>query len=132
MSAGKRVLVVDDDVDFNDAVTLTLEAAGYQVLAAHSADEAMKLLRSERVDIAILDMMMEEPDAGAMVAHTLRRRPEMADIPVLLVTGVTGKTGYRPGTEGAAPRGWLGVDAWLDKPVNPSELLRKIEALTHE
>ena len=132
MNPVKRVLMVDDDVDFSDAVRLVLEAAGYEVLAAHTAGEALELLRGQRIDAAILDMMMEEADSGAMVAHSLRRQPELKEIPVILVTSVTEKTGYRVGTDTAEGREWLGVDAWLDKPVDPQELLRKIEALTNE
>jgi CheY-like chemotaxis protein len=124
--------MVDDDVDFSDAVRMTLEGAGYEVLAAHSAGEAMKLLRGQRIDVAILDMMMEEPDAGAMVAHRLRKQPELREIPVILVTSVTERTGYRVGMDSPEGREWLGVDAWMDKPVDPAELLRTIEALTHE
>jgi len=126
------VLVVDDDVDFTDAVRLTLEAGGYEVLTANSAEQAASLLKDHDVDIAILDMMMEEPDAGARVAHVLRRRPELAKIPVVLVTSVTEKTGYRVATDTPEGREWLGVDVWLDKPVAPEELLRAIERLTNE
>lgn len=129
MSTGRRVLMVDDDVDFIDAAKLTLEAAGHEVLSANTGAEALALLRERSVDVAILDMMMEEPDAGAMVADKLRRRPEMERIPVILVTSVTEKTGYRVET---ATREWLGIDVWMDKPVDPKELLRKIESLTDE
>ena len=120
---------MDDDVDFIDAAKLTLEAAGHEVLSANTAAEALALVRERRVDVAILDMMMEEPDAGAMVADRLRRRPEMERIPVILVTSVTEKTGYRVEREA---REWLGIDVWMDKPVDPQELLRAIESLTDE
>jgi CheY-like chemotaxis protein len=127
---GRCVLLVDDDVDFNEAVKLTLEAAGHEVVTAHSAAQAMAALEGRRIDIAILDMMMEEPDAGARVAHQLRRRPELAGVPVILVTSVTEKTGFRVEMDQAEARKWLGVDLWLDKPVDPQLLLEKIEALT--
>ena len=132
MSTGRRVLMVDDDVDFIDAVRLTLEAAGYEVLSANTGEEALALVRGRPVDVAILDMMMEEPDAGAMVADRLRRRSEMERIPVVLVTSVTEKTGYRVETETREGREWLGIDVWMDKPVDPQELLRTIEGLTNE
>jgi len=132
MSTGRRVLMVDDDVDFIDAVRLTLEAAGYEVLSANTGKEALALVREQPVDVAILDMMMEEPDAGAMVADRMRRRPEMERIPVVLVTSVTEKTGYRVETEKREGREWLGIDVWMDKPVDPQELLRTIEGLTNE
>lgn len=127
-----RVLMVDDDIDFSDAVKLTLEAAGYEVIAAHSGAEAMSALDQQVVDVAILDMMMEEPDAGARVAHQLRRRPELAKVPVILVTSVTEKTGFRIELERPEEREWLGVDVWLDKPVDPKELLRRIEELLQD
>ena len=127
-----RVLMVDDDVDFSDAVKLTLEAAGYEVLTANSATQAMAALGEQTVDVAILDMMMEEPDAGARVAHQLRRRPELAQVPVILVTSVTEKTGFRVEMQRPEEREWLGVDVWLDKPVDPAELLEEIESLTQE
>ena len=88
-------------------------------------------MRERPVDVAILDMMMEEPDAGAMVALGLRRRPEMEKIPVILVTSVTEKTGYRVETDTRQGRKWLGIDVWMDKPVDPRELLRTIERLTN-
>jgi len=127
-----RVLMLDDDVDFSDAVKLTLEAAGYEVVTANSATQAMAALGQQTVDVAILDMMMEEPDAGARVAHQLRRRPELAQVPVILVTSVTEKTGFRVEMERPEEREWLGVDVWLDKPVDPAELLEEIESLTQE
>jgi len=131
MSTGRRVLMVDDDVDFVDAVRLTLEAAGYEVVSANTGEEALALVRERPVDVAILDMMMEEPDAGAMVALGLRRRPEMEKIPVILVTSVTEKTGYRVETDTRQGRKWLGIDVRMDKPVDPRELLRTSERLTN-
>ncbi len=122
-----RILIVDDDVDFSAAVSLSLEAAGYEVVSAHSAAEAKELLPGRRFDVAILDMMMEEPDAGAIVANSLRKQPELRDTPVILITSVTEKTGYRMNEH---TRERLGVDEWMDKPVDPVELLHKIEALT--
>lgn len=130
MSCATRILLVDDDVDFVDAVSLTLLAAGYEVLTAHTASEGLRLVREQPVDIAIIDMMMEEPDAGAMLAEGLHRRPELQDIPIILVTSVTKETGYRVPMETAQERRWLGVEVWLDKPIEPSVLLKKIEEVT--
>jgi len=126
MPKPKRVLLVDDDVDFLNAVRLTLEAAGYEVVSAHTGEDAIKLLRGARVDVAILDLMMEEPDAGIAVAHFLRRQPEMRGIPVILATAVTEKTGFRVSMDDPDDRDWLQVDAWVDKPVDPQVLLQEV------
>lgn len=128
MATGKRVLVVDDDPDFREAVALALKAHGYEVIAAASGEEAVAALSSGPVAAAVVDMMMEEPDAGTMVTAELRRQPQLAGTPVILVTGVTQATGF------VLPRGidpsWLGADAWFDKPVDPARLVEKIEELT--
>jgi CheY-like chemotaxis protein len=125
------VLLVDDDVDFLEALQAILEAAGYQVLAAYSGAEALALLRQGRVNVAVLDLMMEEPDSGVVVAHHLRRQPEMAGVPVILATAVAEKTGFRVSLDDPEEREWLKVDAWVDKPVSPEQLLRGIERLSN-
>jgi CheY-like chemotaxis protein len=130
MTQKRRVLLVDDDADFVDAVRLTLEARGYQVLAAHGAQEALAVLRGGPVDVALLDLMMEEPDSGVLVAHHLRRQPEMKGVPVILVTAAAEKTGFRVELDTPEAREWLQADTWIDKPVNPAVLVREIERLT--
>ncbi|MGD0110710.1 MAG: response regulator [Armatimonadota bacterium] len=130
MPERRRVLLVDDDVDFLNAVRLTLEAAGYDVVSAHTGEHAIKLLREAPVEVAILDLMMEEPDSGIAVAHFLRRQPEMRGIPVILATAVTEKTGFRVSLDDPDDRDWLQVDAWVDKPVDPQTLLQEVGRLT--
>jgi CheY-like chemotaxis protein len=132
MTRRPRVLLVDDDVDFLNAVRLTLEAAGYDVVSAHTGSDAIALLRQVPVQVAILDLMMEEPDSGISVAHFLRRQPEMAGIPVVLATAVTEKTGFRVSLDDPDDRDWLKVDAWVDKPVDPELLLQEVERLIRE
>jgi CheY-like chemotaxis protein len=132
MPKRRRVLLVDDDIDFLNAVRLTLEAAGYDVVSAHTGEDAIKLLQEAPVDVAILDLMMEEPDSGIAVAHFLRRQPEMRGIPVILATAVTEKTGFRVSLDDPDDRDWLQVDAWVDKPVDPQALLQEVGRLSGE
>jgi CheY-like chemotaxis protein len=132
MPERRRVLLVDDDIDFLNAVRLTLEAAGYDVVSAHTGEDAIKLLQEAPVDVAILDLMMEEPDSGIAVAHFLRRQPEMGGIPVILATAVTEKTGFRVSLDDPDDRDWLQVDAWVDKPVDPQVLLQEVGRLSGE
>jgi len=132
MSDPRRVLLVDDDADCRDALQIVLEASGYDVLSAGSAEEALSMLTGETVDIAILDMMMEENDSGAALAHRIRRCPGLAEVPIILVTAVAERTGFRVPLSTRQEREWLGVDAWLDKPVSPERLLREVERLTND
>ncbi len=125
---GRRVLLVDDDVDVVVTVRAMLEAGGYEVTTAQSAEEALALLPA-RFDFAILDLMMEESDAGVRVAQELRGQAETRDIPILLLTGAAERTGFRVPVATQEEREWLGVDAWLDKPVTQELLLAEMERL---
>ena len=129
MSDPKRVLLADDDADCREALQIVLEASGYKVLSAGTAEEAFSVLTGQTVDIAILDMMMEENDSGAALAHRIRRCPGLAEVPIILVTAVAEKTGFRVPLATRQEREWLGVDAWLDKPVSPDRLLLEVERL---
>jgi len=125
----KTILLADDDVDFAEALRLALETAGYRVITAHTAQQATALLQEQRVDLAVLDMMMEETDAGIILAHHLRRQPETATIPIILLTAVTEATGFRVSLDNPDDRSWLKVDAWADKPVDTTRLLQEIRRL---
>jgi CheY-like chemotaxis protein len=129
----KSALVVDDDPDVVVTVTAVLESAGYAVVSASSAHEAIAVLPDlGPVDLAVLDLMMEENDSGVQVAQALRRRPETASLPIILFTAVAEKTGFRVAVETEEEREWLGVDAWLDKPVSAARLLQVVERVRHE
>ncbi len=125
----KTILLADDDVDFSEALRLALEAAGYRVITAQSGKQAIALLQQHQVDLAILDMMMEETDAGISLAHQLRRQHETASIPIILLTAVTEATGFRVSLDDPDDRNWLKVDAWADKPADLPKLLQDISRL---
>jgi CheY-like chemotaxis protein len=84
-SAGRRVLVVDDDKFVRDDVQRSLEREGWQVTQAENGQIALTHLAQSRPDIIVLDLMMPEMDGFEFLA-ALRERPEWHDIPVLVVT----------------------------------------------
>ena len=87
----RTVLLVDDDDDFLFQHRLHLETAGFNVLLAHGQKEAEALLARQRPDLAVVDVMMENPDAGFMLCHRIRKQDP--SIPVILVTSVNSETG---------------------------------------
>ena len=68
-----RVLIADDDIVVRDVVRRYLERDGLDVSIAHDGTEALRLLGSERIDVAVLDVMMPGPD-GLMLCRSLRQR----------------------------------------------------------
>jgi CheY-like chemotaxis protein len=123
MSTQKTILIVDDDVDWLSAAEAILEAAGHRVLTAEDETSGMAIARSERLDLIVLDLMMEETDSGVRLAHRLRASPETQHTPIIILTSVRAVTGFEFSPETAADYAWIAAEAWIEKPVRPGELL---------
>jgi len=124
-----RVLLVDDDPDFLVIYRIYLEAAGYQVDTAPSATAGLERALAARPDVAVVDLMMEEMDSGVWLAHELARRPELAEVPVVIVTGVREETGFDFTLKSDEERAWLHVHEWVEKPVSRERLLELLARL---
>jgi len=133
MAAGRKILMIDDDVNLVDVFKLVCEAKGFEFTAAYSASEGLEKIKQVEPDIIILDVIMEDFVAGFRVVSELRagesnsEYSSYANIPILMLTSVTSKTNLdfsdRVGTA------LLPVDVFMEKPVKPAELLAKIEEL---
>ena len=123
----KRIMVVDDDPDLREAAQVVLEGAGYGVVLAASAAEAMTKLASEKVDLVLLDVMMETETEGFHLAYKLREMPKFKDLPIVMLTCIEEKTGeiLEPDKSGD----FLPVQGFLRKPLDAKELKAKIESL---
>ncbi len=111
---GAAVLLVDDDVDILEALAMALEAAGYATLAAHNGMEALALLRSGvRPCVILLDLMMPIMSGWAFREEQLRD-PELASLPVVVLTG-DGKVAQKAAS--------LEVATYLKKPFELDALL---------
>ncbi len=121
----KRILLVDDDQDLVFQTRIQLEAAGFDVIDASSGAEAKQLLNHESFDLAVVDLMMEEVDAGFTLCYEIKKKD--ASIPVIMATGVTHETGLKfdDGSEDA--RAWIKADVMLAKPIRFEQLLNKIK-----
>ncbi len=127
MSADKgRVLVIDDDVDFLDSTEATLASAGYEVVTAKTGEEGYAQACEKRPDVIVLDLMLEHTDTGFSLAHKIRRTPELADVPMIMVTSVARETGFRFNLAGEDERRWIKVNQLLHKPVTGADLLARI------
>jgi DNA-binding response OmpR family regulator len=133
MGNGRRLLMIDDDVNLVNVFRLVCVAKGYEFFAAHSAAEALRTIPEVEPDLIILDVIMEDFVAGFRVVSELRaggpasRFSKYSKVPIIMLTSVTSKTHLdfsdRVGTA------LLPVDDFIEKPVKPAEILAKIEAL---
>ncbi len=117
-SAASRILVADDDPNIADLVRMYLAKAGYDVTVAHDGDEAQKLLREQRFDLLVLDIMMPGPD-GLQIIRGLRRRSEM---PVIFLSARSSDIDKVAGLQ-------LGADDYVTKPFNPAELVARVQSV---
>jgi DNA-binding response OmpR family regulator len=120
----KKVLLVDDDVEFCEATKLLLESKGYDVILAHDGKEGLDKVRSELPQLVILDVMMPEMN-GYDVCVVLKADPELKEIPVILLTAVDQalfKTSYTQ-----AMGLMTEADDYIAKPVEPEELVKRVQ-----
>jgi chemosensory pili system protein ChpA (sensor histidine kinase/response regulator) len=118
-----KVLVVDDDPDFVKVTAKVLEKAGHEVVSAANGAKALKSMRQDAPDLVLLDIMMSYILDGLDVSREMAEDPALKDVPVLMVTSLTGVkgTGVFPSDE------YVPVNEWLAKPVDPVTLLQRVD-----
>ncbi len=124
----EKILIVDDDPDILDALTMIIETKGYQVVTARDGIEGLANLKAEKPDLLILDLLMPKMD-GFAVCKELQdpRWAKFKDIPILILTSVREEASRRryeleTGLE-------LDVDDYVEKPVSPDILLERVGKL---
>ncbi len=126
-----KILVIDDDPDFIDAVTPILESALYDVVPASNPGEGKEKIFSEKPDLILLDIMMDSLFDGFSLCNaikTSKEYKEFKDTPIIFVSAVKEKTGSRFQFN-AQEQGMVGPDDYMDKPVKPDDLTARIEKL---
>ncbi len=119
--AKNKILVVEDEKDMVYAVSLELEANGYEVIAAYDGQEGLQKAREEKPDLIVLDLMLPKMD-GFKVCGLLKRDVRYSGIPIIMFTAKAQEEDVKLGEEMCA-------DAYIIKPFEPQALLAKIKEL---
>jgi CheY-like chemotaxis protein len=133
MSEVPKILVVDDDVDLVETIRLVLESKGYQVVGANDAQQALEKTASERPDLILLDIMMPHGTEGFHFVWKLRQQEEdyFRSVPIIVLSAIHEKTDLRfyPDSGDATYKAgeYLPVQDFVDKPVDPGQLLERVE-----
>lgn len=116
-----RILVVDDDKQIVRVLQTYLTQEGMTVLTAYDGAEALRLIRHERPDCVVLDLML--PDCnGWDITRLVRNDERLAAIPILMLTARVEDTDKIIGLE-------LGADDYVTKPFNPREIVARVRAI---
>lgn len=125
----KRILVVDDDIDFLENLRIVISSAGYDVLTAENPDQARGKLEQNTIDLIVLDVMMVKDSDGFNFAQSLKADPAYRHIPIIMATAVNQKQDaftFGKDTDG----GFLPVEKFMEKPIAADQLLSAITELT--
>jgi CheY-like chemotaxis protein len=120
------ILIVDDDPDILDNIVTVLETRPYRLATARDGKRCMKMIKEDLPDLLILDLLMPRMD-GWGVIREMRSEPRFAGVPIMILTTVI---------EDASRRRYeletgisMDVQEYIQKPVAPSELIRRVEKL---
>ncbi len=135
MAKTKKILVIDDEPDALTYIETVLTDNGYKPITTTSAVDALEIAREQNPDLILLDLIMPEK-SGITFFRDLKTDPELADIPVVVVSGVSQVTGAdfndfsfklpSPSQNGEPPV-YVRPDGFVEKPVDPPELIRVIK-----
>lgn len=117
---GMTILVVDDEPDIVDLITLSLGREGYGTVSAYSGEEGLELVRTRTPDLLILDLMLPGMQ-GLEVCRLIRLNPEHADMPILILSAKDTEVDRVLGLE-------MGADDYVTKPFSMRELTARVRA----
>jgi DNA-binding response OmpR family regulator len=114
-----KILVVDDEPDAVELIQFNLEKEGYRVAAAADGAEALEKIHSFHPDLMVLDWMLPKLD-GLEVCKSVRSEPDIASLPIIMVTAKTTEIDRILGLE-------IGANDYMTKPFSPRELILRIK-----
>ena len=123
MENNSKILLIDDDIDFVEATKTELEKNRFKVIVAHEGESGLRKAREENPDLVLLDIIMPVKD-GFTAAEQFKKDPELSRIPLLMLTSFSTRG---PGSGIPVSRGFsLEADDYIEKPVSPDELIKKV------
>ncbi len=118
-----KILVVDDDPDFVKITRTILQAQKYDVITASTGEQGLEVMRREKPDLVILDVMMAYILDGLDVRRQMAADKDLQGIPVIMATSLTGERvrSNIPSDE------YVPESEWLHKPIDPDKLLELVK-----
>jgi CheY-like chemotaxis protein len=126
--SNKKILIIDDDVDFIESTKIVLETKNYKVFSAKDKEEGLEKIEEIIPDLIIMDVMMKKMCDGFDLSRKLKTDEKYKNIPILMLTAIGEKTGFEFSTA-CGDEAWLPVNDYVEKPLKPEELLARIEKL---
>ena len=116
----KKILIVDDQLEVRELVEVTMRVGDYQILKAQSGEEAIDIVKTEKPELIIMDIMMPGGMDGLEATRILKNDPETKDCKIIMLTAKGQQSEKEKGIE-------AGADDYFVKPFSPLDLIRKVE-----
>jgi len=128
MSDHPKIMIADDEQESIDFVVNTFAETDYEIICASDGAEALSKAQKEKPDLIVLDVQMPKM-SGFEVFHKLRGDAQFTDTPIVMLTGIGGRTGVK--IDGQDMGDYLGSepDAYIDKPIEPIILKQTVNKL---
>ncbi len=121
VTLAQKILIIEDEIDIRDLLTYNLELEGLKVVGAANGEEALRVLKSEPVQLVVLDLML--PDvSGLEICRYIRRDSDLGSLPVIMLTAKGEEVDRIVGFE-------LGADDYVTKPFNIREMILRVKAV---
>jgi CheY-like chemotaxis protein len=127
----KKIYIIDDDRDIVESMSMVLKANGYEVSAQYNDENVVENVIKYNPDLIILDVMFPENNSvGFEIARDIKRNNKLTNIPIIMLSAVNEKGIYVGRlTNQDINESWLPVSIFLDKPVQPKELLLQVKSM---
>ncbi len=138
---GRKILIIDDEPDAISFVSSVLEDNGYESISSQTGAEGLALAQKEEPDLILLDLIMPEK-GGISLFQEMKQDPGLRHIPIIVVSGMSEVTGtdvrnhFSKGKAGDEKEGSVeastGPDGFVEKPIDPPELIKIIRDILKE
>ena len=127
MDKPRKIVIVNDNKDYLFATETLLTRNGYEVMTAEDGKIGIELIKTEKPDLILLDVMMETLFSGFEVCRQLKQDPDLKSIPVISISGMGDEINVQFNKD--SDNEYFSPDEFLEKPVDRDLLLRKISGL---
>ena len=129
MNKTKKILIVDDNLDYAEAIKTIVESGPYSAEVATSSKKAAAVLDKEIPALIILDVLLQKGAEGIVLSRKFKKDSRLKQVPIIMLTSMTRQTGFKFVSQDPRHPQFLPVEEFMEKPVTPGDLLAKIEKL---
>jgi len=122
--AGKRIVIIDDDADVREALSMILQPAGYELTCCSTGPEGMAAIHANPPDVLLLDIMLSSPSEGFHLAYELRQDDTLGKIPIIMISSIGETMGMDYSKELGSE--YVPAEKFLDKPLTSETVLRAV------